>query len=103
VVPEWAGGVVLKPTTASLTVQNPYRVDSAIIVEGGTSPSVELAVYDVHGRRVRVLLSGVTGSARHQTSWDGRSEQGDDVPTGLYYLRATLKGREISRKILLIR
>jgi len=46
----------------------------------------EAAVYDASGRRVRGLPSGLFGGAGVLT-WDGRSENGERSPAGIYFLR----------------
>ena len=43
-----------------------------------------IEIFDLAGRRVRVLFAGVSGSGVFSHSWDGRNEAGELLPVGLY-------------------
>jgi hypothetical protein len=58
--------------------------------EGGRS---RLAVYDVSGREVAVLMDGVHAAGRYEASWDGRDARGKEVRRGVYFLRLERGGR----------
>jgi len=62
---------------------------------------VDVAVFDLAGRRVRQLDRGARGVGRHDLEWDGRDDAGRPVRGGLYFLRARL-GSE-SRLVTLVR
>lgn len=49
---------------------------------------VTLDVLDVGGRRVRSLVLGERRSGgTHAVEWDGRSDRGERVPSGMYFVR----------------
>jgi hypothetical protein len=52
-----------------------------------------LAVYDVAGREVAVLMDGVHAAGCYETSWDGRDARGKEVRRGVYFLRLERGGR----------
>ena len=59
-------------------------------VVGGTEgvPSaVSLAVYDVAGRKLRTLARGPLAAGAYSISWDGRSDGGSAVGSGVYFVR----------------
>ena len=59
-------------------------------IEFGVSQAgpVDLAVYDVAGRRIRVLLDGTPlGAGRHGVVWNGRDDRGYPVASGVYFHR----------------
>jgi flagellar hook assembly protein FlgD len=63
--------------------------------------TVSVSVHDVAGRRVRTLASAERMDAgTHRLSWDGRSEAGADLPSGVYFARVTADGRTTSSKIV---
>ena len=68
---------------------NPFtghtRLAYAVSAEG---QEVDLAVFDLAGRRVRQLASGVQSVGRHDVDWDGRTDSGQTVEGGVYFLRA---------------
>ena len=48
---------------------------------------VRLGVYDVSGRLIRTLLTGVMPAGRHRVRWDGRDGEGRGVASGIYFAR----------------
>ena len=65
-----------------------------------TSGLVE--VYDVNGRRVRVLKDGPLNAGSNPLAWDGRRDNGAQAHTGVYFVRARLDGFEqVTRFVLL--
>ena len=52
---------------------------------GGVGGRQTISIYDLAGRRRRVLEVG--GGAGGKVTWDGRDTQGDRVPAGVYYAR----------------
>ena len=84
-----------------LVFPNPYHLNSPIILRSGlTAKEADIAVYDVQGRRVRSLYVGSMMTAL-RLAWDGRSDSGGEVATGLYYLRAS-SGSQVERRRLLL-
>jgi hypothetical protein len=57
---------------------------------------VELAVYDVLGRRVAVLAQGTLPAAQYSKKWEGRDDAGKNVGPGVYFLRLRV-GNEVYR------
>lgn len=63
---------------------------------------VSLAIYDLAGRRVKTLASGVHAAGTHALRWDGRNASGSHVSPGLYFIRcATPQGQDVRRVVLL--
>ena len=62
-----------------------------------------LAVYDVHGRRLRTLWKGWTHAGRTELSWDGRDDRGRAVPPGMYLARMERLGATESTRLLRVR
>ena len=52
--------------------------------------SVEAAMYDLAGRRVRELFNGLQSSGFHAVEWDGREGQGSLAAPGLYICRISV-------------
>jgi len=58
-----------------------------------TPRPVEVALYDLSGRRVRVLFAGQEANGRYtDKAWDGRDDRGQAVPPGLYVARVFVSG-----------
>jgi hypothetical protein len=63
---------------------------------------VEVAVYDLRGRRVRSLIRGSLRGGDHDVTWNGRDEGGRAVASGVYFARARVGG-EVSLTRLVVR
>ena len=67
---------------------NPFNPTTTIAYRLAEDGSVELAVFDVSGRRVSTLVAGRRGSGEvHRVVWDGRADAGVGLPSGVYLLR----------------
>lgn len=95
--------------TSGLTLEqnapNPFR-------RGGTSIKfttrdagrVAVRIYNARGQLVRALTDSHFPAGTHHLVWDGRDDQGHDVPSGTYYARAATASRTEARvKMVLIR
>jgi hypothetical protein len=63
---------------------------AALPIASGTSTSFvdpALAVYNVPGRRMRLLADGEQTVGEHAIHWDGRGSAGSSVGDGLYSVR----------------
>lgn len=81
---------------------SPYRGGSlqvSLSPGSGAETNGEVAVYDVLGRRIRLL----SGSDRGAFTWDGQDANGSAVTSGVYFLRATIAGRSTHLKFVVIR
>ena len=59
---------------------------------------VDLALYDVLGRRVRQLWDGPLRVGSHRFTWDGRDEEGKEVAAGVYIYKVEVDGRVEAKK-----
>jgi hypothetical protein len=87
----------------TLAAPNPFRGGTSIRFTVPRAGAVELAVYDVAGRRVRTLLRGAQPAGDGAVTWDGRDDAGREMPPGVYLYRyaAPAAARESGRLILL--
>ena len=77
---------------------NPATFPATLRYSSGASGIVEIAVFDMLGRRVRRLLSETRSRGAHVVTWDGRNEHGTQVPSGLYLVR--MLGESGHQKVL---
>ena len=82
---------------------NPFNPQTVIRYEIAESGHVDLAIYDVTGRRVRTLVAGTREAGYHETSWDGLSDSGDPASSGVYFYRMSSGESILAKKMLLLR
>jgi hypothetical protein len=82
------------PFNPSTTI--PFRVE-------GRGGEADLTLYSVRGRRLRTLFHGPAAAGEHAVAWDGRSAQGEPLPSGVYVYVLTIGEYRSARKMLLVR
>ena len=74
---------------------NPVTRIGYVLPEGGP---VSLAVYDVRGRLVERLVTGVMPAGDHVAQWDAKAN-----PSGIYFVRLQAGSSIANRKIILLK
>jgi aminopeptidase N len=60
-------------------------------------------VYDVLGRRVSCLVDHVVGLGVHETTWPGTDHAGNRVAPGTYFCRLSVRGDEVTSRVILVK
>jgi len=79
---------------------NPSHLNTAIAFTLQDDVPVTVAIYDVQGRRIRLLLEAPMPAGSHTIGWDGRDAQGARVAAGTYFARIDAAGSSSSEKIV---
>jgi hypothetical protein len=82
---------------------NPTRAGASVRYSLPRAADIRLAVYDLAGRQVRVLESGLQGAGEHAARWDGRDTSGAETPAGLYLVKLHVEGRSLTRAMIRLR
>ncbi len=83
---------------------NPFNPTTTIRFDLPKEAPVTMEVYNVLGVRVRTLLAGETISAgRHTMMWDGRDDNGNAAPSGVYLYRVSASDFHASKKMTLLK
>ncbi len=83
---------------------NPFNPKTTLRFALPRAAAVELAIFDVSGRRVARLVAGDTLPAgQHAIDWEGRDESGRALPSGVYFARFAAAGFTEERKLVLLR
>jgi hypothetical protein len=108
-VVQWGGatGATASPIPARLSLDpgrpNPSGGGSLIAFGLPATATALLEVFDVSGRRVRILVDGTLPAGRHRAVWDGRDHDGRPVGDGVYFLRLSSAGDVVTGKVARIR
>jgi hypothetical protein len=82
---------------------NPFRDATSVSFDLTRAASVRLDVFDLNGRRVRTIGSGVYPAGRHEVAWDGRSDEGVLLGVGVYLVSMSGEGSRVTRRATLLR
>jgi hypothetical protein len=89
-------------TRISIVASVSREVRMRVSLAGAGRRPVELAVYDIAGRKVRELLRGDLDPGDHLVDWDGASSAGARLPAGVYKVRLVAGGeRAVATAVLL--
>ncbi|MEZ4387527.1 MAG: immune inhibitor A [Candidatus Krumholzibacteriia bacterium] len=84
-------------------VPNPFNPRAEIRYTAAATDRVRLVVHDLRGRRVRELVDAEVAAGPHAVVWDGRDDAGRDLPSGVYYIRASEGRTQELLKVTLVR
>jgi hypothetical protein len=91
-----------QPLALSAPRPNPFADETVLPFSLARPGTVELAVYDTGGRRVRTLVGGPRPAGAQTARWDGRDGEGHRVATGVYWVRLrTEEGARVRRVVVL--
>lgn len=82
---------------------NPFNPSTAIRFELAAPERVDLTIYNAQGRVVRTLVDRHYEEGRHQVRWDGRSDAGEELASGVYFYRMRAGTVIETRRMTLIR
>jgi len=108
--PDPSGAPDATPIPAQLALHanrpNPFgaRGEGTVIRLDLPQPAtVRLAVFDIGGRLVRTMLDGHAAPGRYDITWNGLDEGGRHVDSGVYFYVLNTDGRQITRRMTLLR
>jgi gingipain R len=98
-------GPDVTPRTYSLgqNFPNPFGPSTTIHYEVPGTANVQIAVYNVKGEQVRVLVDGVKSAGRYAAAWNGTNARGETVASGVYFYRMTAGDFAGTKKLVFLK
>jgi len=94
------------PRALSVAEPAPNPFNPRVVISFGLprAASVNVAVYDLDGRRVRTLAHATPLAAGfHTLVWDGTTDRGSAAPSGVYFFRVRGAGEQRTVRAVLVR
>ena len=82
---------------------NPFNLETQITFTVSTAGPVELAIYNILGQRVRILVQQKQAAGSYQVVWNGRNDNGAPVASGIYLYRLSSAQEVQVRRLLLLK
>lgn len=99
-----ADGAPTSPAALALgAAPNPFNPLTTISFHLAEAGPVDLAVYDIAGRRVATLKQGFAAAGGHSVEWNGESDGGRQATSGTYFARLEAGGTIETTQLKLIR
>ncbi|MDD4856615.1 MAG: S8 family serine peptidase [Candidatus Krumholzibacteria bacterium] len=90
-------------TSLRAVYPNPFNPAARIAFDVGAKSVVRIAIYDVSGRSVAVLVDREMEPGRYEVIWNGRTSAGRSAAAGVYFCRLMAGRLFETRKMVLVR
>ena len=82
---------------------NPFNPATTIEFQIPVQTRVKITVFNLLGQQISVLADNNYAPGKHQLIWDARTDAGNPVASGFYFLQMKAKGFVQFRRMLLVR
>ncbi|MGA2623336.1 MAG: T9SS type A sorting domain-containing protein, partial [Bacteroidota bacterium] len=82
---------------------NPFNPTTIIHFAAPSTGAVSLAIYNMLGQQVRMLVNGTVSAGYHDVVWDARDDNGKAVESGVYFYRLQTGTTALVKKMLFIK
>jgi hypothetical protein len=90
-------------TTLSSVHPNPFNPETTVDFSLAASTDVTIAVFDVRGALVKVLVDGTQTAGDHSVRWTGVDEAGRPAASGIYFVRMIAGSYSEVRKVVMLK
>jgi hypothetical protein len=80
-----------------------FNAETRLVYQLPERAHVKLALYDVLGREVMILIDAEREPGTHEVAWNGRDATGALLPSGIYIYRLVTERFSSSQRLLLIK
>ncbi len=85
------------------TVPNPFNQSARIEFSIPRQDDVTITVHNTSGQQVAQLAQQEYPAGRHVVNWNGQSDQGEALPSGVYFFRIRTTTEVATRKFTILR
>ena len=93
----------LKPTFKLYNYPNPFNQTTLIFYELPSESKACLRIFNIKGQLIKILDKGKIRIGHQQINWDGKDSLGQNIPSGIYFIRLDTNDFSKSMKITLIK
>jgi len=90
-------------TSLGRNFPNPFNPETTIQYRLDRPGRIEIGIFNATGRKILVLENGLKEAGDHLAVWDGKSDSGKPMPSGIYFYRMDATSFSQTRKMLLLR
>jgi flagellar hook assembly protein FlgD len=77
---------------------SPFQSQTSIELPAGNNYLIH--IFNINGQKIRNLSSSLNSEGMHRTTWDGKTDEGFNVPSGVYFVVATDSFSTYSGKVI---
>jgi len=98
-----AEAAVLRPAGLIGAAPNPFNPSTKISYYIPDTRHVELAIFDISGRRISRLVSQTMAAGEHSVMWHGTDTRGSRVASGVYFYQITAGTLVETKRMILVK
>lgn len=93
------------PAAATLgqNYPNPFNPETNISFSLASSENANLSIYNLKGELVKNLVNNKLDAGDHTYSWQGRNDQNNEVPSGVYFYQLKTDTNTITKKMIMMK
>ncbi|MCH8992583.1 MAG: T9SS type A sorting domain-containing protein [Acidobacteria bacterium] len=92
-----------KTFTLSQNYPNPFNPETTIRFDLPQSQEIELAIYNLAAQKVATLVQGHREAGSYSVRWDGVTDAGLELASGVYFYRVVSGEFAATRKMTLLK
>ena len=82
---------------------NPFNPSTIIEFSLFENENVSLSIYDINGKEINKILDKYLLKNKYEIEWNGRDNNGNYVPSGVYMINLVINNIFYRRKVTLIK
>lgn len=82
---------------------NPLSIDAIFQYDLPKTSYITIEVFDISGRSVKTLINGRINAGCHRLTWNGSTDDGTKLPSGIYFICFVAEEHQDIKKLLIIR
>ncbi|MCL2063973.1 MAG: S8 family serine peptidase [Candidatus Cloacimonetes bacterium] len=84
-------------------IPNPFNPETRILFTVPKDGVVSIDIFNIRGQRVRNLMKEEFSAGQYEIIWNGTSDNGRQVASGVYFYRLQAGGESITRRMVLLK
>jgi plastocyanin len=102
---ETNSGPLPRAMNLSQNYPNPFNPSTTFTVQvpDGETHETALRVYNIRGSLVSTIVSGRLSGGEYHFGWNGRSDLGEALPSGIYIYRLEYGNQSITKKMTMLK
>lgn len=84
-------------------VPNPFNPSTTVHFKNSSAGEGTVMIFDMLGRKVREFHLGNIEPGEHKIQWDGRNENGNELPSGVFFIRFKCGENSVLNKMIKIK
>ncbi|HOE91612.1 MAG TPA: chitobiase/beta-hexosaminidase C-terminal domain-containing protein [Candidatus Cloacimonadota bacterium] len=82
---------------------NPLNPNTTIAFQISKANNVNIAVFNSKGQKVRTLINEYVAAGNHTVNWNGKDDNNNNMPSGIYFYRLQSDNHSEVRKAILMK